>query len=142
MPDSEKASVWACAFSATGEYSRVAEAKWSGAMKNMMEINGYRAVIQFDPDIDMFRGEFVGLNGGADFYARDIASLKAEGAASLKVFLAMCREDGVEPGKQYSGKFNVRISPELHATIAAAAAANGKSLNQWITDELRHAVAD
>ena len=66
-------------------------------MKNMMEINGYRALIQFDPDIDMFRGEFVGLNGGADFYAWDIAGLKAEGEASLKVFLAMCREDGVEP---------------------------------------------
>lgn len=65
-------------------------------MKNMLEINGYRAVIQFDPDIDMFRGEFIGLNGGADFYARDIASLKAEGTASLKVFLAMCREDGIQ----------------------------------------------
>ncbi|MCE2486209.1 MAG: type II toxin-antitoxin system HicB family antitoxin [Desulfurellaceae bacterium] len=67
-------------------------------MKNMTEINGYWALIQFDPGIDMFRGEFVGLNGGADFYARDIAGLKAEGEASLKVFLAMCREDGVEPG--------------------------------------------
>ncbi len=111
-------------------------------MKNVMEIGGYRALIQFDADIDMFRGEFVGLNGGADFYAQDIAGLKAEGEASLKVFLDMCREDGVEPGKRYSGRFNVRISPELHATIAAAAAADGKSLNQWIADELRHSVAD
>ncbi len=41
-----------------------------------MEINGYKAVIQFDPDIDMFRGEFVGLNGGADFYAHDVAGLR------------------------------------------------------------------
>ena len=65
-------------------------------MKDMLEINGYRAVVQFDPDIDMFRGEFVGLSGGADFYARDVASLKAEGEASLKIFLAMCREDGVQ----------------------------------------------
>ena len=65
-------------------------------MKNMMEIDGYRAVIQFDPDIDMFRDEFVSLNGGADFYARDVASLKTEGTASLKVFLAMCREDGIQ----------------------------------------------
>ena len=24
-----------------------------------MEIDGYRAIIQFDPDIEMFRGEFV-----------------------------------------------------------------------------------
>lgn len=59
-----------------------------------MEIEGYRAVIRFDPDIGMFRGEFVGLNGGADFYARDIAGLRREGAASLEVFLDMCREDG------------------------------------------------
>ena len=63
-----------------------------------MDIDGYRAIIQFDPDIEMFRGEFVGLNGGADFYARDVSSLRREGATSLKVFLEMCEEDGVEPG--------------------------------------------
>ena len=94
-----------------------------------MEIDGYRTVIEFDPDIEMFRGEFVGLNGGADFYARDIPGLRREGAASLEVFLDMCKEDGVEPQKQFSGKFNVRIPPDLHAAIAAAAAADGKSLN-------------
>ena len=110
-------------------------------MRNTMEIEGYRAVIQFDPDIDMFRGEFVGLNGGADFYARDIAGLRREGAASLEVFLDMCREDGVEPRRQFSGKFHVRSPPELHATISAAAAADGKSLNQWVVDELSASVA-
>ncbi len=110
-------------------------------MRNTMEIEGYRAVIQFDPDIDMFRGEFVGLNGGADFYARDIAGLRREGAVSLKVFLDMCREDGVEPRRQFSGKFHVRIPPELHATISAAAAADGKSLNQWVVDELSASVS-
>lgn len=99
-------------------------------MRNTMEINGYRAIIQFDPDIDMFRGEFMGLNGGADFHARDVAGLRKEGAVSLKVFLEMCQEDRVEPRRSYSGKFNLRISPELHANAAAAAAAEGKSLNQ------------
>jgi predicted HicB family RNase H-like nuclease len=84
----------------------------------------------------MFRGEFVGLNGGADFYAKDIDGLRKEGEISLKVFLDMCREDGVEPHKEYSGKFNLRVSPELHAEIAARAAAAGKSLNQWVADIL------
>ena len=109
-------------------------------MRNTMEINGYHAIIQFDPDIAMFRGEFVGLNGGADFYAQDIPGLKKEGTASLKVFLEMCEEDDVEPRKQYSGKFNVRIPPELHASAVAAAAAEGKSLNQWVTDTLSNHV--
>ncbi|MDE2762760.1 MAG: type II toxin-antitoxin system HicB family antitoxin [Gemmatimonadota bacterium] len=105
-------------------------------MKNTMEIDGYRALIQFDPDIGMSRGEFIGLNGGADFYAADVDGLRKEGAVSLKVFLEMCREDGVEPRRSYSGRFNLRISPELHARAAAAAAAEGKSLNQWITGTL------
>lgn len=106
-----------------------------------MEIDGDRAIIEFDPEIDMFRGEFLDLNGGADFYATDIAGLRHEGALSLKVFLDMCREDGVEPRKRFSGKFNVRIPPQLHADITAAAAAAGKSINQWVTEELRAGVA-
>ena len=32
-------------------------------MKNVIEINGHRAVVAFDPDIGLLRGEFVGLNG-------------------------------------------------------------------------------
>ena len=39
-------------------------------MQNVTEVNGYRAVVLlFDRDIAMFRGEFLGLSGGADFYA-------------------------------------------------------------------------
>ena len=34
---------------------------------NIMEINDYRALIQYDPEIELFRGEFIGLNGGSDF---------------------------------------------------------------------------
>lgn len=66
-------------------------------MTNTISVDGYRAVIQYDPDIKMFRGEFVDLNGGADFYSSDVAGLKREAKKSLEVFLEMCREDGVEP---------------------------------------------
>ncbi len=66
-------------------------------MMNQMTINGIKAVITYDSDIDLFHGEFVGLNGGADFYAVDMAGLRREGEISLRVFLEACREDGVEP---------------------------------------------
>lgn len=111
-------------------------------MMNTMSINGYRAIIKYDPDIEMFRGEFVGLNGGADFYAGDVAGLQREAARSLQVFLDMCREDGVEPRRHFSGKFNLRLSPELHEEIAAASAAEGTSINQWIADELNSSIKD
>ena len=108
-------------------------------MMNVMEIDNYRAMVQYDPEIEMFRGEFIGLNGGADFYANDIKGLKKEAKISLKVFLDMCEEDGVKPRKDYSGKFNIRISPALHADIVGVAASEGKSLNQWVADTLNYA---
>jgi predicted HicB family RNase H-like nuclease len=64
-----------------------------------MTINDYQAIIAFDSDVQMFRGEFVGLNGGADFYAKDVDGLRREGAISLRVFLEACAEDGVDPRK-------------------------------------------
>ncbi len=48
----------------------------------------------------------------------------------------MCAEEGVNPGKEFSGKFNVRLPAGLHAEIVGTAAAAGKSLNQWIVDTL------
>lgn len=109
--------------------------------QNVMEIDGYHAVIQYDPEIEMFRGEFIDLNGGADFYARDIEGLKAEGRASLRVFLEMCREKGLEPKRKFSGRFNVRIPSELHAKAVMTAKARGESLNQLVAEALEHEVA-
>ena len=108
-------------------------------MKNLMEIDGYKAVIAYDPQTNLFRGEFVDLNGGADFYAADVKSLQREGKLSLKVFLDMCREDKVEPRKSYSGKLMVRLPVEVHAKAAASAASEGKSLNTWLTDVVAQA---
>lgn len=99
---------------------------------------GYKAVITYDPEIEMFRGEFVGLNGGADFYAADAEGLKREGKISLDVFLHMCEEDGVPP-KKPQGKFALRLDPETYYDASLAAAADGISLNQWIAQAVREA---
>ena len=109
-------------------------------MNNVMTINGYQAVITFDPDISMFRGEFVGLNGGADFYAKDIDGLRREGEISLKVFVEMCERDGV-PVKKPRGKFALRLDQDTYHHASVAAAASGKSLNQFIAEAVRSAVS-
>jgi predicted HicB family RNase H-like nuclease len=109
-------------------------------MINVLEINGNKAIITYDPEIEMFRGEFLLANGGADFYAKDIKGLKKEAKLSLKVFNEVCNERGIKPKKLFSGKFNVRIDPELHEKAVIAAAAKNKSLNQLVADAIEDVI--
>lgn len=106
-------------------------------MKNIMTFDdGYKAVIAYDPEIEMFRGEFVGINGGADFYAADLDGLRHEGKMSLDTFLEVCREKGIPPKKK-AGNFALRLDPELYHDVSLAASASGKSINQFIVERLR-----
>ena len=109
---------------------------------NIMEVNGYKAKIEYDPELDQFRGEILGLNGSADFYGKSPASLRKEFKNSLKVFLEVCAEKGITPTKEFSGKFNLRIPPRLHSEIAARASAENKSINQWVSEVLDHTISD
>ncbi|MGH8457552.1 MAG: type II toxin-antitoxin system HicB family antitoxin [Stenotrophobium sp.] len=105
---------------------------------NTMNIEGHTAIISFDPDLGRFRGEFTGLNGGADFYADSVQTLRKEGARSFRTFLEVCKERGIEPYKNFSGKFVVRVPATLHERVTEAAAAAGVSLNQWVQQALEH----
>jgi len=109
---------------------------------NIMELEGYKAKIEYDPGLDQFRGEILGLNGSADFYGKSPASLRREFKNSLKVFLEVCEEKGIEPSKEYSGRFNLRIPRRLHKEIAARATAENKSINQWVSEVLKRSVDD
>ena len=107
---------------------------------NVMTLDGYSAKIEYDAELDLFRGEILGLNGGADFYGKNPKELRAEFKKSLEVFLDVCKEKGIEPRRNYSGKFNLRI-PELHEKLAIAAQAEGKSINSLAQEALQKRVA-
>ena len=103
---------------------------------NLMSLNEYRAKIEYDAELDLFRGEILGLTGGADFYGKNPKELRAEFKKSLNVFLDVCRENGIEPRHNYSGKFNLRIPADLHEKLAIVAEAEGKSLNALAQEAL------
>lgn len=109
---------------------------------NTMTLHGLKAVVTFDESAGQFRGEFLGLNGGAEFYAKSVEGLKREGKASLETFLRVCEEEGIEPYRSFSGKFNVRIPEALHAEAVQVAAARGISLNDLVREAIAHEVAD
>lgn len=107
---------------------------------NTMTLDGYHAKIEYDPELDIFRGEILGLNGGADFYGHSPQELREEFKNSLHVFLEVCQEKGIAPRRHYSGRFNLRISPELHEQLAITAQAAGKSINAIAQEALRQVV--
>ena len=108
---------------------------------NLITVDGYQAKLEYDADLDMFRGEILGLNGGADFYGRTPDELRAEFRKSLQVFLDVCRENGISPHRRYSGRFNLRISPDLHEQLSIPAQAQGKRLNVFVQDALKETIA-
>ena len=108
---------------------------------NTMTVDGFNAKIEYDEELDLFRGEILGLNGGADFYGENPKEVRAEFKKSLQVFLEVCKEKGIEPKRNFSGKFNLRISPELHEQLALAAQAEGKSINMVAQEALQLRVA-
>lgn len=72
----------------------------------VMELGGYHAKIEYDSELNTFRGEILGLTGGADFYGTNPKELKAEFKKSLRAFLEVCRENGVEPRPHFSSANN------------------------------------
>lgn len=103
---------------------------------NIMKLNNYSARIEYDPELDQFRGEILGLNGGADFYGKNPEELRSEFKKSLQTFLEVCTENNISPDKHFSGKFNLRLNEDLHNKIYIEAAAQHKSINQWVIDTL------
>lgn len=55
---------------------------------------------------------------------------------SVDDYLEFCAERGESPEKPYSGRFMIRIEPELHKAVAMHAKMEHKSLNAWVHDTL------
>ena len=56
-------------------------------------------------------------------------------------YLELCVEKRIEPEKAYKGSFNVRISPDLHRSIAIQVIQDGMTLNKYVEEALQNAIS-
>lgn len=101
---------------------------------NILEHDGYLAEIELDEDAGMLFGIVINTRDTLHFTAPTIPELKREFARTVEVYIDWCNERGKPPEKPYSGKFQLRLDPGLHARAAAAAARLGKSLNAFVAE--------
>ena len=106
----------------------------------MMEQKGYFAKVEFDDEANIFHGEIINLRDVITFEGETVDELRTALVDSVEDYLAFCKERGEEPDKPYSGRFLVRVEPELHKTLVIQARKNGKSLNALVHDALLKAV--
>ena len=103
----------------------------------MMKYKGYIGKVDFDYDNMVFTGEVINTRTVISFHGTSVAELEKEFHTSVDDYLEWCKEDGIEPEKPYSGKFNVRFEPELHRQAVVAASKLGISLNSFIEKSTR-----
>ena len=106
----------------------------------MIEYKGYTGIFEYDPDIDAFQGYVIGTRDQIVFEGHSPDDLRASMKKAIDGYLDWCLEEGREPDKPYSGRFNVRINRDLHRTVATLAAREGISLNHWIIHALEAGV--
>lgn len=98
----------------------------------MMEYNGYIGNVEYDSNAKIFHGEVINTKDVITFQGRSVDEIEKAFKESIDDYLAWCKEDGVSPEKPYSGKFNLRLSPELHKNIAIAAKSMKLSINKFV----------
>jgi predicted HicB family RNase H-like nuclease len=103
---------------------------------NNMKYRGYSARIDYDDRDHVFVGEIVGLSERLTFHGASVDELRGDFEFAVDHYLAACAAAGHKPERQASGKLLMRLPPDIHAAAGAAAAAESKSLNQWITEVL------
>lgn len=102
----------------------------------MMEYKGYIGRVELDEEAEIFHGEVINTRDVITFQGGSVAELKQVFHDSVDDYLNWCAERGEEPEKPYSGKFVVRISPDLHRDLSIEASRQRISLNALITKKL------
>ena len=108
-------------------------------MKNgaLLHYKGYTARPEYSAEDRVFHGTILGISDLVDFQSDSAKTLEDEFHKAVDDYLEFCAEIGKEPQKEYSGLFNVRISPELHREVSVFAQAEGVTLNKAVEKAIR-----
>ncbi|MDR2897925.1 MAG: type II toxin-antitoxin system HicB family antitoxin [Spirochaetaceae bacterium] len=102
----------------------------------MMEYKGYLGSVTYDADARLFHGDVINTRDVITFQGTTVDEIEQALRDSIDDYIAWCKEEGVEPEKPYSGKFNLRVSPELHKKIAIIAKSLDMSINSFVEKAL------
>jgi len=103
----------------------------------MLRYKGYTGQVSFDAEAEIFHGEVIDTRDVITFQGKNAKELKKTFRDSIDDYLEFCQRRKEKPDKPFSGKFIIRLTPELHHKVYLMAMQSGKSLNSWIREVLQ-----
>ena len=105
-----------------------------------LQYKGFLGSVTYDEEAQLLHGEVIGTRSVITFQAKRADEVEQAFRDSIDDYLAWCKEKGLKPDKPKSGRFVVRLDPEVHSRVAAAAKARRISLNKFVEEALSRAV--
>ncbi len=102
-----------------------------------MEYKGYTGIPFIDEESESLYGHVIGLRDVITFHGDNFAELTQSFRDSVDDYLDFCKSLGRSPEKPFSGRFLLRIPPELHRALSIAAESKGMNLNSLILEKLQ-----
>lgn len=99
---------------------------------NVIEYKNYLAELTLDTDDNIIVGRVINTADIISFHGKTVIEAKAAFHNVLDTYLEACKENKIEPTVPCSGKFSLRVPPDLHRKLRDYARAEKKSLNEFI----------
>ena len=105
---------------------------------NVLDYKGYYGTVEFSAADNILFGKVIGINSLISYEGDSVINLKKDFESAIDDYFELCNENGVEPEKAYIGNVNVRLSPELHKTLALYSISRGQSINFTVEEAIKH----
>lgn len=105
-----------------------------------MNYKDYDAVVEYDSEDKLFVGRVINTRDVIAFDGLSVDELEASFHAAVDEYLEDCARLDKDPDKPFSGRFNLRIAPELHRQVVICAEKEGVSLNAFVEKTLAQSV--
>lgn len=106
---------------------------------NYLSYKGYKGTVEFSEADRCLFGRVIGLAKATIIYeGQSVDELQKDFENGIESYLEGCKEEGIEPAKPFSGKLNLRMTPQLHAEVYAAAKESGTTINDFINRAIKN----
>ncbi|MBU3918047.1 type II toxin-antitoxin system HicB family antitoxin [bacterium] len=105
-------------------------------MENVLKYKGYVGTVEYSTPDEILFGRVLGIKDSISYEGKTVVDLKEDFQNGIDHYMEVCEKTGKEPEKPFSGKFVVRIPPNVHRDIALKAKKENISINTFVTKVL------